>query len=137
MRARAQENQLALELKISEHLKPVTVDARLIRQVLLNLLSNAVKFSHQGGKICLCAKPENNWLVIDVRDEGIGIPADKIEEVMRPFAQVLDPRVAKGQGTGLGLPLARAMVELHGGELTISSQLDKGTTVTCRLPLGA
>jgi PAS domain S-box-containing protein len=137
MRARAMENNITMELHISEQLVPVKVDARLIRQVLLNLLSNAVKFSHHGGKICICARSEDKWMVIDVRDEGIGIPGDKIDEVMRPFAQVLDPRIAKGQGTGLGLPIARAMVELHGGELSITSQLDKGTTVTCRLPVSA
>mgnify|MGYP000449772078 CR=1 FL=1 len=137
MRARAVENDLTMDLSISDNLGLVRVDARLIRQVLLNLLSNAVKFSHKGGRIYIAARAEDNHLVIEVRDEGIGIPADKIDEVMRPFGQVIDPRIAKGQGTGLGLPIARAMMELHHGELTVASQIDKGTTVTCRLPLKA
>ncbi len=137
MRTRAGEAGIVMDLRVEGGLKPVSVDQRLFRQVMLNLLSNAIKFSHTGGTVWLDARAEGEWLKIDVRDEGIGIPEDKLHDVMQPFGQVSDPRIAKGQGTGLGLPLARAMVELHGGTLSIVSRPDHGTTVTCRLPLGA
>lgn len=138
MRVKAAETQVKLELNVVGSLAPVSVDQRMIRQILLNLLSNAVKFSHAGGTVRMGVRVDGkDWLVMDVQDDGIGIPADKMDEVMQPFGQVTDPRVAIGQGTGLGLPLARAMMEMHGGSLCLESQIDKGTTVTCRLPLAA
>lgn len=135
MRARAKESNITLELRMPERMPPLNIDQRMLRQVFLNLLSNAIKFSHQGGVVNLVARLDGDWLSIDVIDQGIGIPTDKLEEALRPFGQVSDPRVNKGQGTGLGLPLARAMIELHGGTLNIVSIPDKGTTVTCTLPL--
>lgn len=138
MRVKASESKVTLELDVANALAPVKVDQRMIRQVLLNLISNALKFSHAGGKVRLGVRIDGqDWLVMDVCDDGVGIPADKMDEVMQPFGQVVDARFAAGQGTGLGLPLARAMMELHGGTLSLESQVDKGTTVTCRLPLAA
>mgnify|MGYP000375870395 CR=1 FL=1 len=138
LRAKAQESSVSLETRISDDVRAVSVDARMIRQVLLNLISNAVKFSPKGGRVVISAKKDgDDSVLLMVEDSGIGIPADKIQEVLQPFGQVSDPRINKGQGTGLGLPLARAMMELHGGSLSIASQPEKGTTVTCRLPVVA
>ncbi len=72
---------------------------------------------------------------IAVEDEGCGIPADKLKIVLEPFGQVNDPRHSNGQGTGLGLPLAKAMTELHGGKLTLESKEGKGTKVYIDFPL--
>ena len=116
----------------------VRADYRLIRQVLINLLTNAIKFSSEGSKIFLNTHcDENKSLIISVRDEGIGIPKDKIQQALEPFGQVsdsADTRNAEKQGTGLGLPLAKAMVEMHGGDFSIDSDLGKGTIVSFSLP---
>jgi len=108
-------------------------DERLIRQVFLNLLSNAIKFSNKGSEIKINLE-HSNGINVSIIDNGIGIPESRLGEVIEPFGQISDPRVNKGQGTGLGLPIAKAMMEMHGGDLTIKSEPDKGTTVTCHFP---
>ncbi|NBX66251.1 MAG: PAS domain S-box protein [Proteobacteria bacterium] len=135
MRARATEAGVMLKTEIASGLPAVNIDQRMIRQVLLNLLSNAVKFSTGRGSVMVKAgRDAEGFVSISVIDQGIGIPEEKLSDVMLPFGQVQDPRVNAGQGTGLGLPLARTMVELHGGSLNISSKLDVGTTVSFTLP---
>jgi len=113
-------------------------DARLVRQILINLITNAIKYSHKSGTIDVVAKldEQNNMLLI-VRDYGVGIPKDRIREAMEPFGQIHDPtRSNTQQGTGLGLPLTKAMAELHGGELGLKSDTGEGTEVTIRFPRG-
>lgn len=135
MRARATEAGVMLKTDLEAGLPAVNIDQRMIRQVLLNLLSNAVKFSGGRGSVVVKASRDSEGHVcVSVTDQGIGIPEEKLVDVMEPFGQVQDPRVNAGQGTGLGLPLARTMVELHGGTLNITSKLDVGTTVTFTLP---
>jgi signal transduction histidine kinase len=73
-------------------------------------------------------------MIIEFKDHGIGIPEERIDEVIEPFGQVSDPKVNKGQGTGLGLPIAKAMMEMHGGRLSIKSKQGEGTTVSCYFP---
>jgi len=127
-------------LKIVEHiepgLKPLYADHRLIRQVLINLVGNAVKYSRNGGIITVSAgMGEFDTMQIKVADTGMGIPKDRIEEALEPFGQVNKPAEASGiQGTGLGLPLAKAMVELHNGKLVLESDVGMGTIVTVILP---
>lgn len=97
----------------------IRADQRLLRQILLNLVSNAVKFSASGKTVKINASLlPNKDLSISVIDEGCGIPRDKLDYVLEPFGQINDPKQYKGQSTGLGLPLARAMVELHDGQLS-------------------
>lgn len=112
------------------------VDARLVRQILLNLVTNALKFTRSGGRVTIrTGLTEDRELYFTVEDTGIGIPKDRIKVAMEPFGQVFQPILARGtQGTGLGLPLARAMAELHGGALEIESEPGKGTAVTVRFP---
>ncbi len=119
-------------------LPPINADYRLIRQVLINLITNAIKFSPQGSKITVFASitPQNE-MIIKVSDQGIGIPEDKIARALEPFGQVderSDMRDLTRQGTGLGLPLAKAMAEMHGGKLGIESEVDIGTTVWFTIP---
>ncbi len=133
MTTKAEENNISIELNVADDLPKLRGDERLIRQVFLNLLSNAVKFSKPSGEVTIAIRYDHQ-LMIDMIDNGIGIPQDQIDEVIEPFGQVSDPRVNKGQGTGLGLPIAKAMMDMHGGSLSIQSETDKGTTVTCTFP---
>ena len=110
-------------------------DPKLMLQVMLNLVSNAVKFSQGGGKVeVVIREARDHSLLIEVHDEGIGIPAADIERVLRPFEQVENSRTRQHGGTGLGLPYAVKLAELHGGSLWIESQVNVGTTVTVALP---
>ena len=107
----------------------------MVKQVLLNLLSNAIKFTPSGGSVRIVARTDDeDGLVIEVADTGIGIAATDIERALQPFEQIDSSLHRKYQGTGLGLPLARSMCELHGGRFVIESAVGKGTTVTVRFP---
>ena len=135
MQPRAQAAQVNLRTDIPEGLPAMKADQRLLRQILINLVSNAVKFSPPGTDVQVSARISNdNSLVIEIADQGAGIPEDKLRYVMEPFGQVNDPRSYKGQGTGLGLPLAKAMVELHDGYISLQSREGLGTTVTMSFP---
>jgi PAS domain S-box-containing protein len=113
----------------------VRVDERKIVQILVNLLSNAFKFTPQAGSVTLSAAVSpDGGLCITVRDTGIGIAPDHLETVLKPFGQVESAFSRRHHGTGLGLPLAKSLVELHGGSLSVDSALGKGTTVTVTLP---
>ena len=113
----------------------INVDPTKLKQVILNILSNSVKFTNPGGHIEVeLLLHESGDLSLSFRDTGIGIPPEQIERVFQPFEQVADHLTREHQGTGLGLPIAKALVELHGGDLTLSSQLGVGTTATLRLP---
>jgi signal transduction histidine kinase len=105
-----------------------------MRQVLINILANAVKFTPPGGRVRLAMTRTDRGLLIQVSDTGIGIPADKIEMAMEPFSQVEAGASRTYQGTGLGLPLAKRLVELHGGTLTLESKVNIGTEVSILLP---
>ncbi len=105
-------------------------DERMCRQVLLNLMSNALKFTPIGGTVTVSARNENGEIRVDVEDTGIGIPKDRLASVLEPFEQVEGAMNRSRPGTGLGLPLARAMAEAHGGRLILESELGKGTRVT-------
>jgi len=110
-------------------------DARAVKQVVLNLLSNAIKFTPAGGHVDIAVMHGADVVRLEVRDDGIGIAAEDIPRLAKPFEQVCDdPGLAK-RGTGLGLALVRALTELHGGRVTIDSPARKGTIVTVELPL--
>ncbi len=104
-------------------------DARMIRQVAINLISNAIKFSGQDCHVEVDVTFDDTGAQISIKDNGVGIPAEEIDKILRPFEQV-DTRLSRSyEGVGLGLPLARAFSELHGGTLTIESELGVGTRV--------
>jgi PAS domain S-box-containing protein len=132
---RANTSSIELNFQVEEGIPHIKADQRLLRQVLINLVSNAVKFSPPGKTVIVKAFTlSDNHIRLIVEDEGCGIPADKIKSVQEPFGQVNDARNYRGQGTGLGLPLAKAMVELHGGTLTLESDEGKGTKVYLDFP---
>ena len=112
-------------------------DKRAVKQVLINLLSNAVKFTPAGGDITLMAEPYKDhpgWARISVHDSGIGIPADALPKLGRPFEQVENQHSKTYNGTGLGLALSRSLIEMHEGILIIESEEGVGTEVSFTLP---
>ncbi|MEQ8641093.1 MAG: PAS domain-containing sensor histidine kinase [Alphaproteobacteria bacterium] len=132
---RAHRAGLDLDVQAPENLPSVYADERAIKQVLLNLLSNAVKFTPQGGRIevAVMADPSGD-LLIAVSDTGIGISRDKLTHIFEPFTQADASLSRRYDGVGLGLHLARGLMHLHGGDLSIDSEEGKGTRVTARLP---
>jgi signal transduction histidine kinase len=136
MRERAMRGRLQLGTDLDEDLPPIQADPRKLRQILTNLVSNAIKFTREGGAVTVAARREAQTgdVLIQVIDTGIGIAADDIPTAFKPFGQI-DARLSRQyEGTGLGLPLTKVMVELHQGRITIDSAVGIGTTVTVRLP---
>ncbi len=110
-------------------------DQRGLKQILLNLTSNAIKFTPGSGDIRIGAQVlADGDIEVVVQDSGIGIAPEDMDKVLTPFGQVDSALARENQGTGLGLPLVRAMIELHGGELSLDSSPGNGTTATLRLP---
>jgi signal transduction histidine kinase len=135
IRERAQAAELKLVCEIPDDLPNLFADERAIKQILLNLLSNAVKFTEAGGqvKIAACATPAGE-IAFSVADSGVGMNAAEIKKALSPFGQVDSSLARKHEGTGLGLPLARSMTEVHGGTFAIESEKGVGTTVTITMP---
>jgi signal transduction histidine kinase len=119
---------------IVENVPPILADQRRLRQVLLNLLSNAIKFTPAGGDVEVRAFCGAEGLTIAVADSGIGIAPENIARALERFGQIDSSLGRKYEGTGLGLPLSKRLVELHGGTLVIESTLGIGTTVFVTLP---
>jgi signal transduction histidine kinase len=134
MRDRVQMRGLRLTRLVPAKLPLVRCDERRLKQILLNLLSNAVKFTPAGGHIVVRAAVEDGGFVIAIEDTGIGIAAKDIAKAFRRFGQIDSRLQRKHEGTGLGLPLTKSMVELHGGRLTLDSTPGIGTKVTIWLP---
>jgi signal transduction histidine kinase len=112
-------------------------DRRLLFQIVLNLMSNAVKFTPEGGEVEICVRADAvEGIFITVTDSGIGIPPDNIERVMRPFEQVENTYARKHGGTGLGLPYAAKLAQLHGGSIRLESEVNLGTKAVLWLPPG-
>ena len=110
-------------------------DKRIIKQVSLNLLSNATKFTPEGGNIELTAEVEaDGSFIFVVKDSGIGIAEDDIDRAFAPFQQIDSRLSRKFEGTGLGLPLSRGFMRLHGGDLVLESKPGQGTVAIARLP---
>ncbi len=127
---KAKEMKITVKKKIPANLPFLLADERAIRQILINLLSNAVKFTRERGRVVISAEIGGDGaFVLSVSDNGIGIPPEHIERVLQPFAQVDTSLARKFEGTGLGLPLTKSLIELHGGVLELDSKPDKGTTV--------
>jgi signal transduction histidine kinase len=126
-----------LESDLPAALPQLLVDARRFRQIVLNLLSNAVKFTPEGGRVEISAwMADDGGVALAVADTGIGMSEDEMRRALEPFVQLDRAGRRKQEGTGLGLPLCRQLVELHGGALTLASVPGEGTVATVRLPPG-
>jgi signal transduction histidine kinase len=135
---------LSFEVIVQSPLPRLWADERLLKQALLNVLSNAVKFTPSGGSIRMTAtmescgeslrEPSGDKLMIEIADTGLGIAAAQLSRVFEPFHRGDGAMNRRFEGTGLGLPLARSFVDLHGGSLTLDSIQGVGTTVRLSLP---
>lgn len=123
-----------LAVEIEDGAAEINADGRLITQAVLNIVANAVKFSPAGEKVVLKAVTEGHNIVLSVTDRGCGISEEELRFVLEPFRQVSDLETRPERGTGLGLPLAQSIVELHQGGLEIVSEKDVGTVVSIWLP---
>jgi two-component system cell cycle sensor histidine kinase PleC len=132
---RAREAGVVLDAQIPEDVPAIRGDERRLKQIVINLLSNAIKFTPTGGRVSVAAAIDGSGdLTLSVSDTGVGIAPEDLPKVMEVFGQVGDVLSREHQGSGLGLPLSRALAELHNGTLDIESALGTGTTVTLRLP---
>jgi two-component system cell cycle sensor histidine kinase PleC len=133
VRGRAEEKSILIETDIGE-CGDMVGDARAIKQILINLLTNAIKFTPDAGRVLIQVRARYEDVTIRVIDTGIGIPTEHLPRLARPFEQVENEHAKANQGTGLGLALCRSFAEMHGGSLTITSEVGAGTMVTVILP---
>jgi PAS domain S-box-containing protein len=134
MRDRANAGDLRLSTEIEDRLPLLMADSTRLKQILLNLMSNAIKFTEPGGSVAVTGRRDHGGVIFEVRDTGPGMTSDEIDIALEPFGQVDASHTRQHEGTGLGLPLARRLAELHGGSLHVSSQKGVGTTVSVMLP---
>jgi signal transduction histidine kinase len=136
----ALKKRIQVAVNIGANLPELLVDERRIRQVLINLLSNAVKFTPEQGRIDLdithIVTEQHEWIQITVSDTGIGIAAADLDRLFQPFVQIDSALSRTAQGTGLGLNLVRELVELHGGRVSVTSEIGVGSQFTVDLPCG-
>jgi signal transduction histidine kinase len=124
-----------LTLDLQSDLPPIQADRDRMTQVASNLLNNAVKYSPTGGRITMSTRADGTQVRLDVRDEGLGIPLDALETIFERYSRVDSVATKDIQGTGLGLPIVRQIVHLHGGKVWAESELGRGSVFHVVLPL--
>jgi Signal transduction histidine kinase len=134
-RTHAAEANIVLEARIPAELPPVRGDTVKLRQIFTNLISNAIKFTLNGGTVLAEAlRLADGGVLVIVRDTGVGMTEEELKVALTPFGQVDGGKSRWREGTGLGLPIAKALIELHGGELHVGSVKGQGTEVAVVLP---
>ncbi len=135
LRVEAGRKKLILEAKLDPEIPSIVADRGKFKQILTNLLSNAVKFTPAGGRVCLTTGRDGGSLRVAVEDSGIGISPEDQDRIFAAFVQVDGSYARKYQGTGLGLTLVKRFVEMHGGEILVSSEVGKGSVFSFHLPI--
>jgi len=129
------DHKIAVSSRVEDQLPALTADSRSLSQMIINLLSNAIKFTSEGGRIFLTAEHAGDGgIVVTVEDNGIGMNPATLTRVMKPFEQGEVVYSRQHGGTGLGLPLVKSLIGLHGGNIHIESEQDKGTRVSLFFP---
>ncbi len=135
VKERASKAGIALNTEVDADLPALRADKRMVKQMLINLLTNAAKFTPNRGVVTVLATLDRlGALRLSVRDTGVGIATEDIPKVLENFGQADNSRAGVSEGTGLGLPLIKSMIEMHGGTLEIESEIDAGTTATICFP---
>jgi signal transduction histidine kinase len=127
--------EISLSLDLPDNLPPVNIDWQRVNQVLHNLLENAVAHTHKGGTINVAAITQGDWVEVSVSDTGEGIPAEDLPNIFERFYRVDKSRARVTGGSGLGLTIAKRLVEAHGGKITVQSKLGKGSRFSFTLPI--
>ena len=131
----AADAKVTLVNRVSPNLPPIRADGVKLRQIFTNLVSNAIKFTPEGGVVTVEARQiEDGRIACIVSDTGVGMTDQEVQVAMTPFGQVDSSKSRWREGTGLGLPIAKSLVELHGGEMKVSSEKSKGTQIWVLLP---
>lgn len=124
---------LIFDTEIEEML--MAFDPEKFERIILNLLSNAIKFTSSGGEICVNISKQNNYIFISIKDTGCGIPEDMLEKIFDTFTQVDSSFKRCAEGSGIGLSLAKSLVEMHGGEISVKSKVGVGSEFIIRIPI--
>jgi len=127
--------EILLSLNLPDNLPLVNIDRQRVNEVLRNLLENAVAHTNKGGTITVAAAKQGDWVEVCVSDTGEGIPAEDLPNIFERFYRVDRSRARATGGSGLGLTIAKRMVEAHGGEITVQSELGKGSSFSFTLPI--
>jgi two-component system NtrC family sensor kinase len=130
-RLHPQANNVRIEVRTSQHLPQVSGQPSLLQQVVVNLLQNSFQASKRGQQVVLSTRQNNDWILLEVKDNGIGIPETVLPHIFEPFYTTKET----GEGTGLGLSICYGIVQEHGGQLEVKSQPGKGSSFTLRLPV--
>ena len=128
------QQNVTFERKLPDHSAFVEIDEDKLTQVLDNIISNALKYSPEGGKVTFSIEEKDEFIIVSVSDQGVGIPKENIDQIFERFYRVDKARTRKLGGTGLGLAIAKEMVEAHGGKIWAASTEGKGTTISFSLP---
>ena len=135
VRANSEEAGVSVSRVVDHSIPPMRGDAAKMQQAIYNILSNAVKFTPESGSVEVrTARMQGDGICLHIKDTGVGMTQDELDIALMPFGQVDGTRSRWREGTGLGLPIARALVELHGGEIVILSAKGSGTEVIIKLP---
>lgn len=131
----AQEINIKLKYNSENRRLWISADEGKFRQIINNLLSNAIKFTPAGGSIDISSKQEGDFVIITVRDTGVGIPEDSLDKIFEPFIQIDSSLSRTFEGTGLGLTLVKKYVEMHGGNIHVESKIGEGSSFRFELPV--
>jgi cell cycle sensor histidine kinase DivJ len=132
---KARESGIDLVTRVPDDLAHITGDPRAFKQIVLNLVSNAIKFTERGGSVTVSASVEGLQLQLRVTDTGVGIGTEDLKRIGNPFFQAGKTYQRRHEGIGLGLSIVKSLVSLHGGEITVQSRIDEGTTIIVALPV--
>jgi two-component system phosphate regulon sensor histidine kinase PhoR len=133
--ANAKERGITIETHISEALPPVRANPDQIKSLWNNLVSNAIKYNREGGRVTATLVQEGDRLIASIADTGIGIPKEAMARLFSEFFRADNAKAVSRMGTGLGLSIVKEIVERAGGQITVESEIDKGTTFHLWLPV--